>query len=91
VDEEQLRWAHAIITDPANQPVLVHCARGTSRTGAVAAYYRIHNSNWPRQQIQDEMKQYAHRPLRNPGLEALIDRLFQSHQVAAQPRATRGS
>lgn len=33
--------ALAILADPARQPVLVHCAHGKDRTGAVVAGYRV--------------------------------------------------
>lgn len=33
--------ALAVINDPARQPVLVHCTRGSDRTGAVVAAYRV--------------------------------------------------
>ena len=39
--EEQIRQALAVIDDPANQPVFVHCRRGADRTGTVVAAYEI--------------------------------------------------
>ena len=92
VPVSSLRWAHELISDADNQPVLIHCARGSSRTGAVVAYYRIWTSHWSRQQIRDEMVQYGHRPGSNQQLERLIDRLFVSYQEAGvekEPAAAR--
>jgi protein tyrosine/serine phosphatase len=88
VDEARLNWAYEIISDPANQPVLVHCARGTSRTGAVVAYYRIRHSSWSRERIRDEMVSYRHRPDSNTELETMVDQLWRtSVQTASRHEA----
>jgi protein-tyrosine phosphatase len=75
VAESHLRWAYEIISDQANQPILVHCARGTNRTGAVVAYYRIYHSKWSRERIRDEMVRHRHRPHSNLELENMVDQL----------------
>ena len=36
----------ALVTDPARQPVLVHCENGRNRTGFVVAAYRIAADGW---------------------------------------------
>src|SRR5262245_36445417 len=53
VSEDALRWAYDLVSDPSNQPILVHCARGTHRTGVTVAYWRILRSSWSREQIRD--------------------------------------
>jgi len=35
-----------IVSNPANQPVFVHCKHGADRTGAAVALYRIKIQNW---------------------------------------------
>ena len=52
--EEDLRRALASIRD-APKPVLVHCWRGSDRTGAVVAAYRIAFQGWTREQAIDEL------------------------------------
>jgi tyrosine-protein phosphatase SIW14 len=54
VTEEDLRRALASIRD-APKPVLVHCWRGSDRTGAVVAAYRIAFQGWTREQAIDEL------------------------------------
>jgi len=54
VTEEDLRRALASIRD-APKPVLVHCWRGSDRTGAVVAAYRIAFQGWSQEQAIDEL------------------------------------
>jgi protein tyrosine phosphatase (PTP) superfamily phosphohydrolase (DUF442 family) len=45
-----------IVTDPKNQPVLVHCQHGADRTGTMCAVYRIILQNWTREDAIKEMR-----------------------------------
>ena len=47
-----------IVTNPANQPVYVHCAGGRHRTGTMTALYRMTYDGWNAQQAYGEMQQY---------------------------------
>jgi tyrosine-protein phosphatase SIW14 len=47
-----------IVTDPANQPVYVHCAGGRHRTGVMTAVYRMEHDGWTGVRAFKEMKQY---------------------------------
>lgn len=42
----QITTVLALLEDPANGPVFVHCMRGADRTGAVIAAYRIDHDHW---------------------------------------------
>lgn len=57
---EDIEKALAYITNPANQPVFVHCERGSDRTGIVIAAYRIRYGGWTVEQTYEEMKRYGH-------------------------------
>ncbi len=48
----------AIVNDPANQPVYVHCQGGRHRTGVMTAVYRITDDHWTADRAFAEMKQY---------------------------------
>ena len=48
----------ALVNDPANQPVYVHCIGGKHRTGVMTAIYRITGEGWTPLQAFSEMKQY---------------------------------
>ena len=47
-----------IVSDPANQPVYVHCQGGRHRTGVMTAIYRITTDHWSADQAFSEMKRY---------------------------------
>jgi len=57
---EYAQYAEAlrVLGDPDARPVLVHCARGTHRTGAVIAGYRVHAQGWEKEKALREMKRY---------------------------------
>jgi tyrosine-protein phosphatase SIW14 len=48
----------ALVNEPANQPVYVHCVGGRHRTGVMTAAYRMALDGWNADQAFNEMKQY---------------------------------
>jgi tyrosine-protein phosphatase SIW14 len=54
----QIAQFFKIVTDPANQPVYVHCAGGRHRTGTMTALYRMTYDGWNPTQAYAEMKKY---------------------------------
>ena len=56
--DEQLATFLALVNDPANQPVYVHCAGGRHRTGVMTAVYRMTADNWSPERAFQEMKQF---------------------------------
>lgn len=52
--------AYAAMTDPANQPVFVHCDHGRDRTGFLVGLYRERAEAWPFAQVERELAQYGH-------------------------------
>lgn len=63
-----------VATDPARRPVLVHCASGHDRTGAMVAAYRRVVSGWSAEAALREMRRFGAAPwYRN--LVKLIERL----------------
>ena len=48
----------SIVSDPARQPVYVHCQGGQHRTGVMTAVYRMTKYGWTEDKAYDEMKQY---------------------------------
>jgi protein tyrosine/serine phosphatase len=55
---EQIEKFLKVVTDPANQPVYVHCVEGRHRTGVMTAVYRMTIDGWTADRAFDEMKHY---------------------------------
>jgi protein tyrosine/serine phosphatase len=53
-EEDVVRFLR-IVTDPARQPVLVHCQHGSDRTGMMVAFYRVIVQGWSKQKAAREM------------------------------------
>ncbi|MBY0528446.1 MAG: tyrosine-protein phosphatase [Gemmataceae bacterium] len=47
----------ALMDDPANHPVLLHCKAGLHRTGVLSAVYRMEYDHWTPRQAIEELKQ----------------------------------
>jgi protein tyrosine phosphatase (PTP) superfamily phosphohydrolase (DUF442 family) len=65
--EEQFREVLKALDDPNRRPVLVHCARGTCRTGACVALYRLERDGWTIEDVDEEMKRQAYQDGRIAG------------------------
>jgi hypothetical protein len=46
----------AVMDDPANHPVLVHCMAGLHRTGLLTAIYRMEYENWSTAEAVRELR-----------------------------------
>jgi hypothetical protein len=51
-----------IVTDPASQPVFVHCEAGSARTGYAVAAYRIVVEKWPYDRALREAESFRFNP-----------------------------
>jgi protein tyrosine phosphatase (PTP) superfamily phosphohydrolase (DUF442 family) len=65
--EPQFREVLAAVDDPARRPVLVHCARGTCRTGSAVALYRFERDGWTIDDVSAEMRRQCYRAGWIPG------------------------
>jgi protein tyrosine/serine phosphatase len=61
--EEGVKRFLAVMDDPANYPVLVHCFAGIHRTGAHVAIYRMEYDRWPTAEALDELRACGYRNL----------------------------
>ncbi|MBN1550146.1 tyrosine-protein phosphatase [bacterium] len=73
-EEEDVIEFLRIVTDPANQPVFVHCREGIDRTGMMVAMYRMVIQDWPREKALAEMKAFGFHEIWNP-LEDYIEKV----------------
>jgi protein tyrosine/serine phosphatase len=57
--KEKVEKVVALMADPANQPVFVHCRQGRDRTGIVVAAYRMKEQRWPLAHAEAEMQDFG--------------------------------
>lgn len=62
-----------IMTDPARQPVLVHCSAGAQRTSACVLLYREIVQGWTRDRAMPEAFAHDHDPRSNPHMTPYLD------------------
>ena len=55
IEEEDVVQFLKVVTDPARQPVLVHCQFGADRTGTMCAAYRVVVQGWTKEEAIREM------------------------------------
>ncbi|MDG3006226.1 fused DSP-PTPase phosphatase/NAD kinase-like protein [Paludisphaera mucosa] len=65
--EVQFRKILEVVDDPERRPVLVHCARGTCRTGSAVALYRFERDGWTIQDVAAETRRQTYREGWIPG------------------------
>jgi protein tyrosine/serine phosphatase len=61
-----------IVTDPENQPVLVHCRNGVDRTGYMVALYRLEEEGWDEARAIREMNRFLQFEWHNPLPQAVV-------------------
>ena len=49
-----------VVNDPANQPVLVHCAQGVRRTGMMVAAFQMSQMGYDKQRAKDSVLRFGH-------------------------------
>ncbi len=74
----------AVVDDPANHPVLVHCMAGRDRTGAVCAVYRMEYDRWPPERAAAEMGRFGFDPDKDAPAKA-----YEEYVLRYQPRWRR--
>jgi protein tyrosine/serine phosphatase len=57
-EREKVDRVMALLADPANRPVFVHCRQGRDRTGIVVAAYRMKIQGWPLAAAEAEMDSF---------------------------------
>jgi tyrosine-protein phosphatase SIW14 len=62
--DQQVNDILAIMNDPSNYPIFVHCLHGQDRTGLVVGLYRINTQGWsPADAYQEMLADGFHRSL----------------------------
>jgi tyrosine-protein phosphatase SIW14 len=58
-DKDKVDKVVAVMADPSNRPVFVHCRLGEDRTGIVVAAYRMKIQGWPLSLAEAEMDSFG--------------------------------
>jgi protein tyrosine/serine phosphatase len=97
-EEWQFREVLKILDDPARRPALVHCARGTCRTGASVAFYRFERDGWTPEDVANELERqtyhyglvpgYIYAMVKTKPLSSLLhaDMVVDRNRVPDEPR-----
>ena len=77
--EAQFREVLSVCDDPDRRPVLIHCARGTCRTGTAVALYRLERNGWIVDDVSVELKRqgYPHGWIAGYALQMVKTRPFE--------------
>jgi protein tyrosine/serine phosphatase len=59
----QIAQVLAVLEDPANAPIFLHCWRGDDRVGMVIACYRMDHDHWRNREALDEARRDGLNPL----------------------------
>ncbi|MCC6968901.1 MAG: tyrosine-protein phosphatase [Phycisphaerales bacterium] len=80
--------ALAIMTDPAKQPVLVHCGAGSERTGCAVVLYRAAEQRKSVPETYPETFEFKHRDEQNPWLRKTLQawgiKILRAHAAGVQ-------
>jgi protein tyrosine/serine phosphatase len=90
VEDKDLARFLKVVTDPANQPVFVHCMQGADRTGLSVAVYRVMEQGWTPEDAATEMTHFRHnrvwRNIRDTLRTLDVDRMRRRVANVAMPR-----
>ena len=70
---EDIQKFLAVVADPANRPVLVHCAQGVRRTGMFVAAYQESAMNYDPAKAKDAILSFGHSDHVTDDVKAFID------------------
>jgi protein tyrosine/serine phosphatase len=62
IPDDAIRAFFDAVDSAGPGPIFVHCRRGTDRTGAIVAFYRIARQEWPSEKAAKEARDVGMRP-----------------------------
>jgi protein-tyrosine phosphatase len=82
---DQLDAAADILADAAAHPLLVHCAAGVNRTGAVFAAWRMKHCGWDVERALAEAERHGYRPADNAAMGERLRAYYRERISASRP------
>lgn len=76
IGDAEFATFQATLSDPANRPVLVHCAAGRHRTGLLCAIHRVRGQGWDAANAREEMLSFGFEQERHKELLDQFDRIM---------------
>ena len=70
---DQLLQFLGVVAEPANRPVLIHCAQGVRRTGMFMAAYQLTQMDRSRAWAHATVQAFGHKPRDTDDVQAFID------------------
>jgi tyrosine-protein phosphatase SIW14 len=88
---EEIRQFLHVAADPANQPVLVHCAQGVRRTGMFVAAFQESQLGWTPKQTKAAIQPFGHGPETVDNIATFIDRYDPGAEAFSSADLGKGS
>lgn len=85
--DEQVNQVMTIIDSPDNQPVFIHCKRGSDRTGTISAVYRISHDGWNAERAIAEAKRFG-MSWAEFGMRGYISDYYKQQQLRTRSEST---
>jgi len=89
--DDQVEKFLSIVHTASNQPVFVHCRRGSDRTGVMTAIVRIHDFHWTADQSYKEMKEFGFRSFLLPTMERYVYKYADAQKAEASNEGKRAN
>jgi len=86
--DEQVEKFLSIVHTASNQPIFVHCRRGSDRTGVMTAIVRIHDFHWTADESYKEMKEFGFRAFLLPTMERYVYKYADANLRAQKSEAS---
>jgi len=86
-EDKRIREALAIMVNPINHPVLIHCSFGRDRTGLVAALYRVLFQGWTPEKARAEWLALGHGGFMHQLFDGNLDKYFKTTAIEFAQKA----
>jgi uncharacterized protein (TIGR01244 family) len=90
-NSDQIQQFLRIAANPADQPVLVHCAQGVRRTGMFVAAFQESQLHWSPDQTKAAIRSFGHGPGTVENIDAFIDHYDPKSEVLTLKSASNGA